>query len=249
MTQLMVISNAWTKPSDIFDGISAVDHLFNRLDGMYPNIFKANFKGVDSIVNWKNSWAEALHEDSIHPAEVKEGLKNSRRLYEFPPSLPQFLKACRHVDYESLFIESVRGHVARRASERYGWSNPIAFWAGVEFGIHDLIHAQYDKVKTRWQSCVEKVQKEGFKPIPDLAKRLPEPEFKKDSVVAKKAMGAMKSMFNVTDGIKHWTSVINGDDFEKLPLITKQHAAKGLSNLGVTVPDHAVKYLRNESLL
>lgn len=250
MSQLTVVASGWTKPHEKLDGISPIDHLFNRLDGMYPNIFKANFKSVDAINNWKNAWAEALYEDGIEGIEVKEGLKNSRRMYEFPPSLPQFLKACRHVDYEGLFIEAVKGHMSRRANSKkevFGWSNPIAFWAGAEFGVHDLLNSQYDKVKARWQSCVEKAQREGFKPIPDVMLQLPPSKVEANPEVAKKAMGAMKSVLGNVNGRQYWADLINSEGFEKLPLITKQMAADGLRNLGVTVPEHAVKYLKKDA--
>lgn len=76
-------------------GISPIQLLFNRLDGIYPERWAKGFKDDQAIRNWQEAWVEAFVEDGISQEMIKRGLANCREMYEYPPSLPQFLKACR----------------------------------------------------------------------------------------------------------------------------------------------------------
>ncbi|WP_169295688.1 replication protein P [Advenella sp. EE-W14] len=75
-------------------GITMIDHLFNRLDGIYTGKWQQAFKTPASIENWKSAWAESLHDRGITPEQIKRGLKNCVDLYDWPPSLSEFVKAC-----------------------------------------------------------------------------------------------------------------------------------------------------------
>lgn len=75
-------------------GISAIDHLFNRLDGMYTGKWRSSFHNEAAIANWKNVWAETLWDRGITLQKAKRGLENCIELYSWPPSLSEFIKAC-----------------------------------------------------------------------------------------------------------------------------------------------------------
>lgn len=84
-------------------GIPAIDHLFNRLDGIYVGKWRASFKTPDAVMNWRNEWATGLAERGIMPGRKSErndyyivirALRNCADMYSWPPSLTEFIKAC-----------------------------------------------------------------------------------------------------------------------------------------------------------
>lgn len=100
----------WLEPHAKLEGISLMDHLFSRLNGLYPNKWAASFKSDLAIEDWKLAWAESFDEDGITGAEVKEGIKHCRRMYDWPLSLTEFVKACRpNLSPEVAFTEAVKG--------------------------------------------------------------------------------------------------------------------------------------------
>lgn len=84
----------WFSPIKSGD-VNPIELLFKRLDGLYHGRWRSNFPTAESIQNWQQAWAEAFSEDRITPEMIKRGLENCRDMYDFPPTLPQFLKACR----------------------------------------------------------------------------------------------------------------------------------------------------------
>ncbi|WP_071058697.1 replication protein P [Pelistega sp. MC2] len=88
-----MLNNPWFEIIPVL-GVTAIDHLFNRLDGMYTGKWRQSFTHPNSIGNWRNAWAEALHARHITPQQVKRGLANCSEMYAWPPSLTEFIKAC-----------------------------------------------------------------------------------------------------------------------------------------------------------
>lgn len=78
-------------------GISLMDHLFNKLDVMYPIRWKSAYSSEIMVQNWRQTWAEAFDRKRITPEQIKTGLEECEELYKWPPSLPEFLAACRTV--------------------------------------------------------------------------------------------------------------------------------------------------------
>lgn len=74
--------------------MSLIDHLYNRLDGMYTSKWRAAFPSIESIENWKAAWSDAFIERRLSPEQIKRGLANCLDLYDWPPSLTEFIKAC-----------------------------------------------------------------------------------------------------------------------------------------------------------
>lgn len=81
-------------------GKTLMQILFDRLDGMYPKHWRAQFEGKEPAItdqnvrNWTEAWASAFESRSIAPRMIARALENCMDMYEWPPSLPQFLKAC-----------------------------------------------------------------------------------------------------------------------------------------------------------
>lgn len=75
-------------------GLSMMDHLFAKLDSMYPNRWNSAYPNEISINNWRSTWSEAFEQKGITPRHIRAGLDECLVLYNWPPSLPEFLKAC-----------------------------------------------------------------------------------------------------------------------------------------------------------
>jgi len=180
ITQSTATSNAWLEPLERLDGLTAMQQLYNRLDGMYPNVWRANFKGEDSVANWEDSWSEAFDDEGLNPKQVFEGLRACRRAYDMPPSLPQFLKACRPVtvhanDAEALFHRAVIEMRNRRERKAQDWPSRPLFWAAASIG-KDLLMLPYRELAGRWKAVLD-ANANRDDPIPDVkpADALPPP--------------------------------------------------------------------------
>ena len=156
-------------------GISLMDHLFNRLDGMYPNKWRASFGSEQAIENWRQAWAEAFIEEGITPAAVQNGLRAARVKFPWPPSLPEFLTACRpDFDPEKAWHEAVRQMALRVSGKKDSWSHPAIYWAAVKFSW-ELRTMSYPQIKARWESELEFQRKQPDWPeIPEPMVALPE---------------------------------------------------------------------------
>ncbi len=71
-----------------------IDHLFNRLAMMYGKKWLDMFMTEESINGWKNVWAEMINTRGLTLEMIKRGLNNCIDMYDWPPTLPQFVKAC-----------------------------------------------------------------------------------------------------------------------------------------------------------
>lgn len=169
-------ASEWTKPRASLDGIGAIDHLYNRLDGMYPIRWRSNFPSPDAIKAWKDTWVEAFAEECISPQEVKTGLTNCRDMFEWPPSLTEFMRACRPWrDPEVAFYAAVRGMQARRDGKAGEWPHPAVFWAATSVG-GDLLSSAYSHLRGRWEAALTAQLTRGdWEPIPASSAALPAP--------------------------------------------------------------------------
>ncbi len=177
MSSLTSQRSAWLDPRPIGDRqLSLMDHLFNRLDGMYPNRWRAAFTSEDAVQNWRESWAEAFVEEGITPHQVADGIRACRRQFDWPPSLTEFLKACKpHIDPETAFAEACEQMRARDTGTDK-WSSPAVYWAAVEFGSWELRHASWDRAKSRWTRILtEKLAQADLPEVPPRREALPAP--------------------------------------------------------------------------
>jgi hypothetical protein len=191
---LSTCENAWLVPHVKLEGISLMDHLFGRMNGMYPNKWRANFRDEQAIEDWKTAWAEAFDEDGITPHDVAAGIKNCRRMYDWPPSLPEFMKACRpSLNPEIAFHEAIKGLTARRKGEMGEWSHPAIFYAAIEVGQYDMLNSAYSTMRARWEKALDEQMAKGqWDEISAPALALPEP--RKTELSDVEAAKAMESM-------------------------------------------------------
>lgn len=158
-------------------GISPMDHLFNRLDGAYPNRWRASFSSEQAIRNWRESWAEVFQEERLTFDEVKAGLAKCRREYDWPPSISEFLKACRvPIDYGVALYEA-REQMANRRTGTDVWSNPAYYWAATRIGDFDMLNQSHAQLLPRFTAALNEAMKGGaIKPVPPRApESLPAP--------------------------------------------------------------------------
>ena len=170
--------NEWLSPRKALDGLSLMDHLFNRLDGAYPGRWRAAFQGgAQSVENWRSAWVEAFLEEGITPSEVKAGIAACRKLYDWPPSINEFIKACRPDRTEALFIQAQR-LVFIPVDDRNYAGDAVLYWSIQRFGEHDLKTAT-NAGGSRWRQVVAEVidhGRRGLLPIiPVRREQLPEP--------------------------------------------------------------------------
>jgi hypothetical protein len=157
-------------------GISLMDHLYNRLDGAYPQKWRANFPSQQSIDNWCESWVEAFEEEGVTPADVRVGLKECRRRFTWPPSCAEFIQACKpFTDPAAAYHEAVAGLQARGKGELGVWSHPAVFWAASGLS-RDLMEQTFGQVKDRWASALGRQLARGtWEDIPPPRLQLPAP--------------------------------------------------------------------------
>lgn len=144
----------WLRKDSRFRDLSPIDYLFKRLAMLYPKRWSEQFKTNDELADWKICWAEELAERGVTFDEVKRGLARCIELYDWPPSFPEFLKACRPaLDYEAAFHEAVEQMQCRREGKDR-WSNPAIYWAAAKLG-GDIMNTVYLNVKKRWQVALD----------------------------------------------------------------------------------------------
>jgi hypothetical protein len=153
-----------------------MDVLFNRFDGMYPNRWRAAFVNAQAVANWREAWALAFADEALTMDDVAVAVKRCRMQFDWPPSLPEFLKLCRpSVEPESAFYEAVAQMRNRSAGVPDVWSHPAIYWAAVEFGTWDLRSMAYDRCRARWGRVLAAAisDRRGHIPAPMMA--LPAP--------------------------------------------------------------------------
>lgn len=121
---------------------------------MYLSKWNEQFKSDESLQSWKESWAEEFAEEKITFSEIKRGLDYCKHNLEWPPSFPQFFKACRpSLDYEAAFIEANQQmHLRNDGNDE--WSNPAIFHAAASMGAD--MSTPYANVKSRWKAALDK---------------------------------------------------------------------------------------------
>lgn len=148
-------------------GVSLMDHLFNKLDGAYPNRWRASFPNEQAIANWRDTWSEAFEEECVSTQMISDGLRVCRKTYDWPPSLPQFLKACKPaLDVDTALYEAI-DQMRVRQHGKDQWTDPAIFWAAARVGEYDLISQTFTALKPRFEAALNKVlEGGGIQPVP-----------------------------------------------------------------------------------
>lgn len=151
-------------------GISMMDHLFNRLDGAYPTRWRAAFPSQQAIDNWRESWAESFNEERLTPDDIKAGLKACRKRYDWPPSISEFIKACRpEINVDAALYEAAQ-QIRLRSEGKDKWSDPAIYWAAVKVGEFDMLNQPHSALLKRFSAALAEVL--GQDQIPSVPARL-----------------------------------------------------------------------------
>ena len=152
---LTSIENNWLIPKEKLKGLTYTDHLFNKLDILYPGKWRNQFPTDGYLKDCKQAWGEELHERGVTMLEVKAGLDNCIKKYkDWPPNFPQFLECCRpEIDYEAAFLEAVE-QMRLRGSGKDKWSHCAVYCAAVKLG-NDINNFPYQSIKTRWKAAID----------------------------------------------------------------------------------------------
>ncbi|WP_186215896.1 replication protein P [Burkholderia gladioli] len=143
-----------------------MDHLFNRLDGAYPNRWRAAFASEQAISNWRESWAEAFDEEALTPQMISDGLRACRKTYDWPPSLTEFLRVCKPaINIDAAVYEAIDQMRARQHNKDV-WSNPAIYWAAVKVGEFDMISQTFSSLKPRFEAALKQVTIGEVLPVP-----------------------------------------------------------------------------------
>ena len=146
--------SAWLDPHPRLDGVALIDHLFNKLDGLYPHRWRSAFANEHAIANWRQAWAEGFCEENLTLNEIRAGISACRRLFDWPPSFAEFAKACRPaIDYERAFLEAIE-QMRKRETGDDVWSSAAVFWAACKLG-GDLRAHPYHAIKGRWHAALD----------------------------------------------------------------------------------------------
>lgn len=174
--QLSINENVYLKPGKAqgeSKPLSIMDRIFNRLDGIYPHKWRSAFASEQAIQNWREAWADAFMDERLMPSEIKTGLVACRKQFAWPPSLPEFLSACRpNLEPEVAWQEAVK-QMAQRAFEKDVWSHPAIYWTASEIGEFDLKNLTYVAIKARWCKTLEANLKKELPPVPPRLIALP----------------------------------------------------------------------------
>jgi hypothetical protein len=234
-------SDSWWLRENSSRNISPIDHLYNRLDGMYPNKFRANFASESALQNWREAWAEAFDEERITGQDVANGLVACRKNYDWPPSLTEFLKACRPpINPDTAYYEAVEGLTARRKGDMGVWTHPAIFFASTPLA-YDLLNSSYSQMKERWRDSLAKEIAKGAWgeiPRPHLALQAPGKNFAskeeaKQRISEIKADDIFKPMAKAQRDPKAWAKKILRETETKeriYPDISIQFAKEALKN-------------------
>lgn len=167
-------AEVWLTPRE--DGLSAMDRLYSRFDGMYPTRWRASFAGGEAIANWRSAWAEAFAAQDISFDEVGRALAACLREFDWPPSLPEFMRVCRpRVDAQAAWAEAVRSLGVRYTVGGDTWSHPAIFWAAVDVGSFDVMNQSWKLIESRWRRALERRLSMRCDPVPPMAMALPPP--------------------------------------------------------------------------
>lgn len=217
----------WTTPSvptHNGDRISLMAHLFNRMDGLYPTRWRAAYPSQQAIQAWEESWSEAFAEDGVDPRELKAGIANCRRLFDWPPSYREFMRACRPWSVPEVAHQIAVAGMSERSRGFVGaWPHPAIYWAAVRVGSHDLLNASYQALKIRWETALsDELAKGQWSDVPVPAPALPAPGSDvTDNVAARKKIEQISadSVNRPRKDFKAWARAILTNPKDRSPAV------------------------------
>ncbi|OUE47318.1 hypothetical protein BZY94_06350 [Burkholderia territorii] len=106
---------------------------------------------------------------------ISDGLKVCRKSYDWPPSLTEFLKACKpQINVDAAIYEAIE-QMRKRQHGKDVWSNPAIYWAAVKVGEFDMVSQTFSSIKPRFESALKIVLESAVPPVPERVPALAAP--------------------------------------------------------------------------
>lgn len=230
--------NPWLVPVAKLEGKTLMEHLYGRFNGMYPYLWKANFTDMDAITDWEISWAEAFADEGIKPDDIATGLKGCRTMFPKPPSLTEFLGACRpYLEPSTAFHEAVAGMQTRAKGESFAYSHPAIFFAAIAAGQHDIMNGSYVGMQERWKKALAaQLAKKTWPEIPAPVKALPPPVVSKAEAIKenKKVMQMVEEAVSVKPGLSWVHNVFS--KHKHVGMFSLNRAIQTATEHGIPIP-------------
>lgn len=167
--------NVWLEPHPAL-GKAPIDHLWGKLDAMYPNRWKSAFSTEGSLMAWRDEWAQAFVEERLTMQEIRTGLETCRRALDWPPSLAEFIKACRPTPSIDAALHEAVEQMRLRAYDKDNWSHPAIYWAALDVGEFELRNLPEERVRPRFADALKRwMAKSDIPPVPARRTALPAP--------------------------------------------------------------------------
>lgn len=91
--------------SNIANKLERINRLFLRMSVIYGHIWISQFRQADYLKLAKQEWAETL--SRFANVAVENAIKECRKQYEMPPTLPQFYQLCKRFQPRGPLKETV----------------------------------------------------------------------------------------------------------------------------------------------
>lgn len=168
-------TSVWLNPHPSL-GKAPIDHLWAKLDAMYPNRWKSAFSTEDSVVAWRSEWAQAFIDERLTMQEIKTGLDTCRKALDWPPSLAEFIKACRPAPNIDAALHEAVEQMRLRAYGEDKWSHPAIYWAALDVGEFELRNLPEERARPRFAEALKKwLAKPEIPDVPVRRTALPAP--------------------------------------------------------------------------
>lgn len=147
-----------------------VERLLARFATMYGNKFTDMWREIEPE-SIKRAWGEDLA--GYTADELKKGLEWCKT-QKWPPTLPEFMTACRPViDARTEWAEACEQmRIRLEGKGADAWTRPQVYWAAVAIGWYDLNSTAWEQISARWKAAVATAKAD---PIPEYRAALPAP--------------------------------------------------------------------------
>jgi hypothetical protein len=151
----------------------AVAWLLDRMKGFWGKAFADKWSMLKPG-EMLDTWTKATK--GLSEIEFRRGVAKLKE-FERPPSLPEFLKACRpEVNPLTAYYEAMEGVRSREQGEAGTWSHPAIFWASVRVSAFELKTQSYSAIRQRWEvALAAELAKNRWDEIPAPMVALPAP--------------------------------------------------------------------------
>lgn len=130
---------------------NVIEWLFDKMLSKWGKQFVDRWAIIEAH-KLQSDWGKALY--GLTELEFRRGVAKLDS-FDFPPSQPEFLKACRpEVNAATAYYEALDGVRSRDQGEVGTWSHPAIFWAVVRVSAHDLKNQTYSQIRSRWEMAL-----------------------------------------------------------------------------------------------